>query len=155
MSLKTTDAGPVDQVFALTNSAPSTITAPGSMAPLPDTELAIKLRNDSLLVITYSMRVYHLQLAGTTIYHPGPIMLIRCEYDGTPCAPNGNALEFGNNLGYGDSRSFTWVVHFAKKGAHKVTILGGLANPSNVTSYNTQRSLVVHAARLVQRPASR
>ena len=115
----------------------------------------VALYDLSLLVITYSMRVYNEQIGGTTVYPPGPIMLIKCEFDGTPCEPNGNNLEFGNNLGFGDSRSFTWVVHFAKKGAHKVTMLGGLANPQNALTAITQRSLVVHAARLDRKPASR
>jgi|SRR5215217_3556069 len=142
-------AGPVEQVFALTNSEPATITYPGQMAPIPGTALEISVANASLLVITYSMRVYLLQQAGTTIYGPpGPIMLVRCEFDGTSCAPNGNSLEFGNNLGWGDARSFTWVVHKAKKGTHIVTILGGLANPNNAQAAVTNRSLVVQAARL-------
>jgi len=142
-------AGPVDQVFALTNSETSTISYPGHVAPIPGTTLEIDLANASLLVITYSMRVYLVQQAGTTIYGPpGPIMLVRCEFDGKSCAPNGNDQEFGNNLGWGDARSFTWVVHKAKKGAHTVAILGGLANPNNVQAYVTNRSLVVQAARL-------
>ncbi len=148
MTKKITKAGQVEQVFALTIETPITISFPGQLAPLSDTSLAIKLKFESLLVITFSARIFNEQIAGTTIYPPGPIALVKCEIDGAPCEPNGNALEFGNNLGFGDARSFTWVVHKTLKGQHTITIFAGLANPQNAQLIITNRTLVVEAARL-------
>ena len=141
-------AGRVEQVFALTNSGPTMISFPAQMQPIPETSMAIRLAQDSLLTITYSMRVF-LIASGRTFGPPGPMMLVRCELDGVSCAPNGNDIEFGNNLGWGDARAFTWVVHYAKHGIHTVAILGGMANPNNAESGITNRSLIVNAAKFI------
>ena len=139
-ALKTTNALGVEQVFASTTSAPVTYSNPsGGFQPLQSMRIPLNL--DSLLVITFSAR-------GTVQPSKGPIpiVFVKCEIDSTPCQPNFNSVEFLYPQFCCDTRSFTWVVHAAGKGTHRVTILLGMGNPTSAII--TNRTLVVEAARL-------
>ena len=139
-TLQTTNAARVEQVFASSTSVEATFSNPsGAFQPLDS--MKVNLRFDSLLVITFSAR-------GTVAPSPGPIpiVFVKCQIDGTPCQPNFNPVEFLYPQFCCDTRSFTWVVHAARRGNHTVTILWGMGNPTSTVI--TNRTLVVEAARL-------
>jgi hypothetical protein len=146
-----TSAGAVEQVFALTNSDPVSIVPPGQPAPLPGTTLAIHLNLPSLLVISFDARVFG--LTSTATKTNGPFLALNCNFDGTPCEPNVNSIEDYAVPGFGHSQSFTWIVHNAKAGPHKIEIIAtainfgsgaGLIEEIDITN----RTLTVFAARI-------
>lgn len=140
---KITRAGRVEQVFALTDSTGISYENPsGRMEPMPSTSLDVNLKQDSLLVITFSARGT-VRPSGSKVI---PITFIKCEFDGTPCSPNINTVEYHYPQYCCDSRSFTWVVHKARKGMHKVAIIWGMGNPTAIAI--SQRTLIVEAATL-------
>lgn len=136
-------AGRVEQVFVLTDSSGISYENPsGAMEPMPSTSLDLDLKQDSLLVITFCARGT-LRPSGSKVV---PIAFIRCEFDGKPCSPNINMIEYHYPQYCCDSRSFTWVVHRARKGMHKIAIIWGMGNPTAIII--SQRTLIVEAATL-------
>lgn len=141
-TLQTTSAGRVEQVFALTTSGAATFSNPSGAFQSLDS-MTVDLKFDSLLVITFSAR--------GTVQPPTPpatqipIVFVKCKIDGSPCQPDFNSVEFLYPQFCCDTRSFTWVVHAAKKGIHTLTILWGMGNPTSAVI--TNRTLVVEAAR--------
>jgi hypothetical protein len=134
----TTEAGRIEQTFVSTDSGPAELSdLSGAFQPLES--LAVNLKSDSTLIITYTAR-------GTVA--PGdaiPIVFVKCEFDGTPCEPNANPIEFLYPQFCCDSRSYSWIVHAAPRGSHNVAILWSMGNPT--LAIVTNRTLVVQAAR--------
>jgi hypothetical protein len=140
---QTTHAADVTNVSALTTSAAETYsTALGATTLMPGTSLTINLKNDSLMVVSFSARGSVQPSSGSQI----PIVFIKCQVDGQPCEPNVNQVEFLYPQYCCDTRSFTWAAHKVNKGAHKVSILWGMGNPTSAIV--TNRTLVVTAAKL-------
>ncbi len=141
-----TSAGAVHQAFAATTSASATYSNPsGAFQPLPGSSLNITLRLPSMLVVTFSARG---SVAGPATGATVPIVFIKCQIDNAPCEPDQNSVEFLYPQGCCDSRSFTWIVHAATKGAHTIQILWGMGNPTSAVVSN--RTLAVEAAQLVR-----
>ena len=137
---QTSRAGQVERVFASTSSAAAQYSNPsGQFQRLESVKVA--LQSDSVLVIHFSAQG---SVAPTT--GPVPVVFIRCEIDGAPCEPNHNPLTFFYPQYCCDVRSFTWVVHKARRGSHSVDILWGMGNATSATI--TNRTLVVEAAKL-------
>jgi hypothetical protein len=137
---ETTNAQSVRQVAALTSSDAATYSNPsGAFEPMPSTFLDVDLTSDSLLIISFSARG-SVAPSGSQII---PILFVKCEIDGLPCEPDFNAVEFLYPQFCCDTRSFTWAVHEAKKGAHNIAILWGMGNPTLAVISN--RTLVVEA----------
>jgi hypothetical protein len=140
--MPTSTAGRVEQVFALTTAAAATYSDPsGAFAPLPSTMLAVDLKFNSLLTITFSARGTVQPSMGTV-----PIVFIKCEIDGNPCEPDSGSVEFLYPQFCCDTRSFTWVVDRAASGRHTIAILWGMGNPTSAVI--TSRTLLVEASRL-------
>src|SRR5262249_55588358 len=86
-----TNAGAVAQVLTQTSSAEATYSNPsGAFQALPDTPMAIDVKTDSMLVITFSARGT-VQPSSTGAV---PIVFIKCQIDRTPCQPDFNSVEF-------------------------------------------------------------
>lgn len=138
---QSTGAQRVEQVFAQTSSEPIRVGGWGN--PPPDTAVLAQMTVDpassSLLIITFSATV----ATGKGTVQP----TITCKIDTLiPCEPRQVYFLASDIL---DSRSFTWIVHKASKGKHKVTISASWlpARPTPpVTFYN--RTLVIEAARI-------
>jgi hypothetical protein len=142
--LQKTNAKAVEQVSALTVSTAATYSTPsGAFEAMPQTSLRFDLKQRSLLIVAFSARGVSAQNPGQTTI---PIVFVKCEIDGVACQPNSNPVEFLYPLFCCDTRSFTWVVHNALTGPHKVSIRWGMGNPGSAVV--TNRSLVVLAARL-------
>ncbi len=142
--LQKTNAKAVEQVSALTVSSAATYSTPsGAVEAMPQTSLRFDLKQKSLLIVTFSARGVSAQSPGQTTI---PIVFVRCEIDGVACQPDSNPVEFLYPLFCCDTRSFTWVVHNASTGLHRVSIRWGMGNPGSAVVSN--RSLVVLAARL-------
>src|SRR6266567_2356798 len=104
-SLLTTNAGRIEQVFALTNSDSVTIVPPGHAGPLPGTTLKIHLSQPSLLVISFDARVFG--LTSETGKTNGPFLALNCDIDGQHIPPNTNSVEDYAIAGFGHAQSFT------------------------------------------------
>lgn len=140
--MPTVNAGEIVQVFALTETAAATYSNPsGVFEPMPATSIKMKLKFPSLLVITFCARGAVMPSTG-----PVPFVFIKCDIDGSPCQPNTNSIEFLFPQFCCDSRSFTWIAPRLKPGAHTVTIMWGMGNPT--MAILTNRSLIVQAAKL-------
>jgi hypothetical protein len=142
--LQITHGGRVEQVFALTDSSGISYENPsGRMEPMPSTSLDLDLKQDSLLIITFCARGT-VRPSGSKVI---PFAFIKCELDGIPCSPDINPIEYHYPQYCCDSRSFTWVVHKAKKGKHKLVMIWGMGNPTSIGI--SQRTLVVQAVALI------
>jgi hypothetical protein len=142
--MTTTIAKAVDQVVALTTSAPASYSDPsGAFAAIPDTSVTFDLKLTSLLVVTFAGRGAAAKKPGQTTT---PIVFVKCELDGTPCEPDANHVEFLLPPFCCDTRSFTWVARRVAPGSHKIAMFWGMGNPGTATL--TNRSLIVEAARL-------
>jgi hypothetical protein len=136
-----TSADGIQQVFTFTSSATIDYTNPSGASEVADS-LAINLKKDSLLIISYSVRASLTPRTSTQI----PMVFVRCEVDSTPCPPDANDIVFLLPEFCCDARTFTWVFPKALKGKHSVTILWGMGNPT--AAHFTLRSLVIQAAKL-------
>jgi hypothetical protein len=129
------------QAQAIAISAPATYSNPsGAFAPMPATTMTVNLTAASKLMITFSARGT-VQPSGSQII---PIVFIKCEVDGTPCQPNGSAIEFLYPQFCCDTRSFTWVANTVPPGTHSVSILWGMGNPTSAVV--TNRTLAIQPA---------
>ena len=136
-----TVAGAIHQVFSFTSSATIDYKNPSGASEVVDS-LAINLKKDSLLIISYSVRASLTPRTSTQI----PMVFVRCEVDSAHCPPDANDIVWLLPEFCCDARTFTWVFPKATKGQHTVNILWGMGNPT--AAHFTLRSFVVQAATL-------
>ena len=86
------------------------------------------------------LRTPRIQDIRLVVARAGPV--IDCDVDGTPCAPDGNGVQFLYPAFCCDTRSFTWVIS-AGMGAHTVNIKWTTLN--NGSSLIQNRTLAVLA----------